>query len=215
MVALLTLAALLPAWTYAGDSKIHDKNKFQQIRSMEDGKWNFDPGLYYITMHKNYSGGEWYGFARIRWKESKSNVKRVATSRMAQIPLEVETVNRLNHQIDSIQPIVTEETVRSSERMVDIVYPEYKEDFQELGVSITESLSYCILKGKNGVDKACESLTTDYEALCSEIEYVHKEGPGYEIEPTKRRLAYEDARDRMRQLAVACSKLRKYVDTQL
>ena len=216
-VVIMALALFLnptDAWGQKTTTN-HDKNKFQQIRSMEDGTWNFDPGLYYITMHKSYSGGEWYGFARIRWKESKSDVKRVSTSRIAQIPLEIEAVNRINHQIDSIQPLVTEETIRSAERMVDIVYPQYKDDFNDLGESISEALAYCTLNGKHGVQEMCVSLATDYDEICSEIEYIHKQGPGYEIEPTKRQLAYEDARERLQKLAVSCSKLARYVSTQL
>lgn len=211
-IALIVLLGLVSN-TEANAQK-HDKSKFYQIRSMEDGTWNFTPGLYYITLHKSYSGGDWTGFFNIKFKESKSNVKRVATSRIAQVPLEVVTINHLNHQIDSIEPIVKEETIRSAERMVDIVYAQYKDDFTRLGNNIIESLEYTLEKSKGNLIDACNILQRDYDSLCSEIEYIHKQGPGYEIETTKRQLAYEDIKTRLTELAKSCSKLAMVATTQ-
>ncbi len=194
----------------------HDEDKFRQIRSMEDGEWNFSPSYYYYYTHKNYSGGYSTGFLGVnkRFREDKSNVKRVGPSRAAQIPLEVLTMKHLDNQIDSIQPLVIEEGIRSAERMVDIIYPQYKEDFEALGASITESIKYSMeFSSVGGVAEACSKLQMEYDAICSEIEYMHQQGPGYEIEPTKRQIAYEDARVRMTELAYACSKFAMYVST--
>lgn len=212
-IALVALMTLVPFLGNAQTTTFnHDKSKYQVIRSTEDGTWGFTPGLYFYITHKNYSGAYFRGF-KVKFKESKSNVKRVSVPRMAQIPIEMQTVSRINHQIDTITPLVTEELIRSAERQVDITYPMFKDDFQELGESITQYLSYCTMSGKKGIAEACLSLQMDYDSLCSEIEYIHKQGPGYEIEPTKRQIAYEDARARMQKLEVACAKLARYVST--
>ncbi len=58
-----------------------------EVQAMEvDGErpWDFAPDWYYYFLHKNYSGTEmywkWAGFKsgyRVRFKEEKSNVKRI------------------------------------------------------------------------------------------------------------------------------------------
>lgn len=210
---MMGLFSLFPSVAYAQYTTFnHDSSKYQVIRSTEDGTWGFTPGAYFYVTHKSYSGAYLSGF-KVKFKESKSNVKRVSVPRIAQIPLEVSTVNRLNHQIDSIQPLLTEETIRSAERMVDITYSQYKDDFQEYGESITESLAYCLKNGGTGILEACETLQQDYDEICSAIEYIHQQGPGYEIEPTKRQIAYEDVKQRLSELETSCDKLVRYVST--
>ena len=68
---------------------VHDDQKFKQWRSMENGPWDFAPDWYYYFLHKNYSGAEmywkWAGFKsgyRVRFKEEKSNVKRIMPVRI-------------------------------------------------------------------------------------------------------------------------------------
>lgn len=215
-IAFPLLFVAICATSFDAGAQKHDEDKFRQIRSMEDGEWNFSPSYYYYYTHKNYSGGYSTGFLGInkRFREDKSNVKRVGPSRAAQIPLEVLTMKHLDSQIDSIRPLVIEEGVRSAERMVDIIYPQYKEDFEALGASIAESITYSMgYTSFGGVAEACNKLQMEYDAICSEIEYIHMQGPGYEMEPTKRQIAYEDARVRMTELAYACSKFAMYVST--
>lgn len=209
---IITLVILLSVFIPQMEAQKHDKSKFYQIRSMEDGKWQFTPGLYYWTLHRKYSGAYWSGL-NIKTKESKSNVKRVATPRAAQIPLEIKAINHLNSQIDSIQPVVNEETIRSAQRMVDIVYPQYKDSFMELGKTISESLAYCMSKSGGKMSDACEHIQMEYDVICSEIEYMRKTGIGNEVEPTKRQLTYEDARNRLTDLSKSCGKLVRYVDS--
>lgn len=198
----------------------HDPDKYNQIRSMENGDWYFSPGWYYYMFHKKYSGAykkwEWRGFKSgyvIKFDEKKSNVKRVFTPRSAQVPLEALTIRHLDNQIDSIQPLVTEESIRTGERMIDIVYPQYEEDFKTLGESITESLSYSSKKSNGKLTEACYQLQMEYDVICSSIEYIHKQGPQYGIETTKRQLAYEEAKKKMTKLAQSCSKLARLAAT--
>lgn len=214
---MLGLMVALPLCSYA---QHHDKQKYYQIRSMENGTWDFAPDWYYYVMHKSYSGAEtywkWQGFKSglyVRFKEGKASTKRCAVPRAAQVPIEVATIDRLNNQIDSIQPIVTEETIRVLERNVDVIYPLYKDDFEELGNSIKDSLLYIVEHGKGMLNEACYELQGEYDAICSEIEYIHQQGVGNEIETTKRQLVYEDAKERLTNLANSCFKLAYYSST--
>jgi hypothetical protein len=56
---------------------------------MENGPWDFSPDWYYYFLHKDYSGAEkywkWRGFKsgyHIRFKENKSDVKRIMPTRI-------------------------------------------------------------------------------------------------------------------------------------
>lgn len=212
---MIFIMALFPISSIGKVTKKNYKSMQYQLRSMEDGKWEFNPGDYYVLGHKSYSGGYYTWNLHIKWKESRSNVKRVGPSRLAQIPLENMAASHIQAQIDSIQPLVEEEAIRTMERMVDIVYPQYEEEFKELGNCISEALTYTELKTGTKYSSACLDLQMEYDAICSEIEYIHEQGnPECQMETTKRQLAYEDARLRMKELAKACFKLANLAQTE-
>lgn len=70
-------------------SIVSDCEKQKQWKSMENGPWDFAPDWYYFFLHKKYSGAEMYwkwdwfnsGF-RVRFKEPKSDVKRIMPVRV-------------------------------------------------------------------------------------------------------------------------------------
>lgn len=199
-------------------TKIHDSEKYKQIRSMENGTWDFGAGTWYWTWHNNYSGAYWrwrFGVPpwKIKYRETDSDTKRCGIPREAQTPLEMLAVQELNHQIDSIKPLVIEETIRSAERMIDITYNMYEDDFKDYGQKIKKILTYCLAKGDKGIDKACMSIQMEYEAICSSIEYIHEQGPGSEIEPTKRQIAYEDAKVSLDNLLKSSIKLMRLANS--
>lgn len=218
VAVVLAATCLSPGCVSAKVSKKHDKEKFYQVRSMEDGKWGFGAGTWYWTWHNDYSGASWhwkFGFPpyEIKFKESESDTRRVGPSRAAQIPLEVAAMNRINVQIDSIQPLVVEETIRSAERMVDVTYAMYLDDFRDYDDNIRKALLYCIEHGDEGIRRACVKVQEEYDCVCSSIQYVHEQGPGNEMEPTKRQIAYEEARRRLGEILRTCRKLVRLTST--
>ena len=81
--------------TVTAQQPVHDSQKEHQIRSMEQGHWDFSPDWWYLLFHKNYSGAskkwEWRGFKsgwRVVFKESDSNVKTVAPRREKQVAVQ-------------------------------------------------------------------------------------------------------------------------------
>lgn len=88
-ILLLCLLGMTMASGLHAQRKANDKEKQRQWRSMENGPWNFAPDWYYFFLHKKYSGAEmywkWAGFQsgfRVRFKEHKSNVKRIMPTRV-------------------------------------------------------------------------------------------------------------------------------------
>lgn len=210
----------LVTFVFASFAQKHDKEKYYQIRSMETGSWKFAPEFYYGLMHSKYSGAEAYWSWSLsnfglhyRFKESKSNCRTIAPRRVVQIEEEIIVNKHVQHQIDSITPLVTEEIARALERNVDVVYPIYKEDFEQLGSSITEGITFAMEKSKGKLKELCDILQTEYETVCSQIEYIHKQGPGNEVESTKRQLVYEDAKEKLTNLAKASYNLAYYSTT--
>ena len=85
------IALMLMGCPYSGHAQrpTKDKEKARQWQSMENGPWDFAPDWYYFLLHKKYSGAEmywkWAGFQsgfRVRFKEHKSNVKRIMPTRV-------------------------------------------------------------------------------------------------------------------------------------
>lgn len=208
--SLIVMILLMASVTGYAQMKKNDDQKFQQWRSMENGKWGFSPGLYYATTHKAYSGANLLGS---RMKEENSNVKRCSKPRIDQVA-EAELVNvRSGEQLDKIEALSKEELIREAERLVDIDYIEYKGYFQNLQKVITENLQYAYEKSGGKLYNAILSLQDENDRICAEIEYIHKQGPDYQIEPTKRQIAYQESREKMTELASATVSLAKYAYT--
>ena len=75
---LLILITLLGSLKCFAQYPVHDKQKENQIRSMEQGHWDFSPDWWYYLFHKKYSGAsqrwEWHGFKsgwRVHFDESR------------------------------------------------------------------------------------------------------------------------------------------------
>lgn len=88
-VITLCLFSLLAASGIQAQVPVRDDEKKKQWQSMENGPWDFAPDWYYYFLHKGYSGAEmywkWAGFKsgfRVRFKESKSNIKRIMPTRV-------------------------------------------------------------------------------------------------------------------------------------
>lgn len=212
----LFLLCSLP--TYA-QQDVYDKSKFKQWNSMENGDWDFAPDWYYYSLHKNYSGAhwkwEWHGFKsgpRIYFYEDRSNQKRVFIERLAHILTVEETKRKTQAELDTITPIFIEETERSVERNVDLMYSQYKHDFEKLQNFISQSLTFCLLKSNGKLIEVISLIQRSNDFILNDIDYVHKTGVGYEMENTKRQIAYEEALKKMKRVAKTSQNLVMYAN---
>lgn len=132
---------------------VHDDQKFKQWRSMENGPWDFAPDWYYYFLHKNYSGTEmywkWAGFKsgyRVRFKEEKSNVKRIMPVRITAEETQRQKVSQVEKERAQIEELYKEELAREADRIVDVTYVSYKDEFNRMQDCITNGLLYCMNK---------------------------------------------------------------------
>lgn len=191
---------------------INDKSKTYQLRSMENGKWEFHPGWYYVTLHKNYSGGYWKGF-NIRWDVKKSNVGQIEPVRASEVGMEALTASSVQHQIDSIQSIAQEETIRSAERMADAIYFQYESKFKDAFAGIDEYTTIANDKSNGKLLEDALKIIEERDLLQAEIDYIHETGPTKQMEQAKRQLAYEDVMKRLDALHEKSYKLAYYAQT--
>ena len=174
---------------------------------MENGPWDFAPDWYYYLFHQNYSGASTYWAWRglesglhVRFRESDSNVKRIMPTRVVSEETQRQKVKEVETERAKIQELYDEDVARAADRNVDVVYPSFKDDFNRMQESISEGLLYCMEKSKGKMQYQIEQLTRQNELLCSNIEYIHRQGVGYELENTKREKAYIEAKKEMEQL---------------
>lgn len=184
---------------------VHDDQKEKQWRSMEVGPWNFAPGWYYYFLHKNYSGAEaywqWSGFHsgyKVRFKEQKSNVKTINPSRIISEETQRAKLDEVEKERTRIEELYKEDLAKQADRMIDVSYSTYKEHFNHMQDLILEGLTYCLQKSKGAMQYQVNDIVRQNEIVCSNIEYIHKTGVGYELENSKRQRAYEDARAEMK-----------------
>lgn len=186
---------------------VRDKQKEYQIRSMEQGHWDFSPDWWYYLFHKNYSGASlkwhWRGLKsgyRVHFDESRSNVKAVGSRREAQLATLLLKKKIVETERKQIEELNKEEIARAADRNVDLVYGKYKDLFAGMQSSITEGLTYCMIRSKGKLSKSIKELTDRNEVITSNISYLRKTGIGYELENVKREKGFAQAKKDMEEL---------------
>lgn len=212
LIWFIALSLFVPEVFAQKITYLNDKAKTYQLRSMENGKWEFHPGLYYITLHKSYSGGYWKGL-NIRWDVGKSNVKQIAPVRASEVGLEAIAANMVQHQVDTIETLTKEETVRSAERMVDLMYVQYESRFNETFKAIDELTTIINTKSKGQLLEEALEIIEEKHLLQAEIDYIHETGPTKQMEQAKRQLAYEEVLKKLETLKTKSYKLAYYAQT--
>ena len=168
---------------------------------------NFAPDWYYYLFHNSYSGASTYWAWRglhsglhVRFRESDSNVKRIMPTRVISEETQRKKMKEVETERAKIQELYDEDAAKAADRNVDLVYSSFKDDFNRMQESISEGLLYCMEKSKGKMQYQIEQLTRQNEILCSGIEYIRRQGVGFELENTKREKAYIKARKEMEQL---------------
>lgn len=206
IATLIAGAAMLamPMTIFAKTPKIRDQEKEKQWRSMENGLWEFAPGWYYYFLHKNYSGAykkwQWRGFKSgyvVKFDENKSNVKRIMPVRVTAEETQRQKLSQVEKERAHVEELYKEEVAREADRVVDVTYASYKDDFNRMQDCITDGLLYCLQKSDGELQYQVDEISRQNEILCADIAYIHKTGVGYELENAKRRQAYEEAKEKM------------------
>ena len=202
---MLALLMFVPLAGFAQYPEIqHDKQKEKQWRSMENGPWDFAPDWYYYIFHNSYSGAslswKWRGFHSrlgVDFDESDSNVKRIMPVRVIEEETQRQKVKKVNEEYEKIEELHKEEVERAADRNVDLIYTSFKDDFNRMQDRITEGLLFCMTKSGGKMKYQVNELSRENEIVCQNIEYIHKQGIGYELENAKRQQAYSDAKVKM------------------
>ena len=202
---MLALLMFVPLSGFALYTEVqHDTQQAKQWSTMENGPWDFAPDWYYYLFHKNYSGAslswKWRGFHSslgVDFDESDSNVKRIMPVRVIEEETQRQKVKKVNEEYEKIEELHKEEVERAADRNVDLIYTSFKDDFNRMQDRITEGLLFCMTKSGGKMKYQVNELSRENEIVCQNIEYIHKQGVGYELENAKRQQAYSDAKTKM------------------
>lgn len=204
---LLILCLTVLTMSVSAQAIVHDKQKEKQWQSMEDGPWDFSPGWYYYFMHHDYSGAEkywrWRGFKSgwdVRFNEEDSNVKRIMPTRILSEETQRQKEKKVEEEMALVKELHDEDLARAADRNIDLVYDNYKEDFERMQDAISEGLLFCLYKSDGKMQYQVTELSRQNEIVCQDIAYIHRQGVGYELENVKRQRAYTNAKQRMEEL---------------
>lgn len=205
-IGILFVACLLTAGVNAQVIQ-HDEQKEKQWRSMENGPWDFAPDWYYYLFHKDYSGAEtywaWRGFKsglHVRFKEEKSNVKRIMPTRVISEETQRQKEKKVEEEMALVKELHQEEVERAADRNVDLMYNMFKDDFNRMQERIAEGLLFVQQKTDGKMNYQVTELSRQNDIVCKNIEYIHRQGIGYELENAKRQKAYMEAKEEMEKL---------------
>lgn len=204
---LFVIVGMLYSLTASAQYLTYDDQKEKQWKSMENGPWDFSPAWYYYLLHKKYSGGETYwqwrflksGW-RVRFKESKSNVKRIMSTRITAEETQRQKMKEAEKERTKIEELYKEEVARAADRNVDMVYSAFKSDFDRMQKSISDGLLFCMQRSKGKLKFQVDELTRQNEMICQDIAYIHRTGVGYELENAKRQKAYQQYKKQMKEI---------------
>ena len=205
-IGILFVACLL---TTGANAQViqHDEQKEKQWRSMENGPWDFAPDWYYYIFHKDYSGAEtywaWRGFKsglHVRFKEEKSNVKRIMPTRIISEETQRQKEKKVEEEMALVKELHQEEVERAADRNVDLMYNMFKDDFNRMQERIAEGLLFVQQKTDGKMNYQVTELSRQNDIVCKNIEYIHRQGIGYELENAKRQKAYMEAKEEMEKL---------------
>ena len=178
-IGILFVACLLTAGVNAQVIQ-HDEQKEKQWRSMENGPWDFAPDWYYYLFHKDYSGAEtywaWRGFKsglHVRFKESKSNVKRIMPTRVISEETQRQKEKKVEEEMALIKELHQEEVERAADRNVDLMYNMFKDDFNRMQERIAEGLLFVQQKTDGKMNYQVTELSRQNDIVCKNIEYIH------------------------------------------
>ena len=205
-IGILFVACLLTTGVNAQVIQ-HDEQKEKQWRSMENGPWDFAPDWYYYLFHKDYSGAEtywaWRGFKsglHVRFKEEKSNVKRIMPTRIISEETQRQKEKKVEEEMALVKELHQEEVERAADRNVDLMYNMFKDDFNRMQERIAEGLLFVQQKTDGKMNYQVTELSRQNDIVCKNIEYIHRQGIGYELENAKRQKAYMEAKEEMEKL---------------
>lgn len=208
---ILTLTVLAIAVPIDGMAQMvqiqRDKQKEKQLRSMEVGPWDFGPDWYYFFLHKKYSGAKavwkWHGFEsgyEVEFDEGRSNVKRINPTRVASEEVQRMKVSKVEDERKKFDELCREDLANQADRMIDVSYPMYRDEFNRMQDVISQGLLYCMQKSHGELSKIIDELTRRNDVVCSNVAYIRKTGIGYELSNAKRQAAYEDAKTEMEEV---------------
>ena len=203
----LFILCCLTAMTVQAQTVVFDEQKQKQWQSMENGPWDFAPEWYYYFLHNGYSGAEkywrWRGFKsgyHVRFKEEDSDVKRIMPTRIISEETQRQKEQKVEEEMAMVKELHDEDVARAADRNVDLMYATFKDDFERMQDAISEGLLFCMYKSGGKMNYQVTQLSRQNEIVCTNIEYIHKQGIGYELENAKRQKAYTDAKHQMEEL---------------
>ena len=214
MTLLMSLTLAASTGMEAKTKGVSDDQKRKEWISMENGPWDFAPDWYYYFLHKSYSGAEmywkWAGFKsgyRVRFKEEKSNVKRIMPVRVVSEETQRQKVKKVEEERARIQPLHDEAVACQADRLVDLTYGIYKDEFNRMQNCISDGLLYCMNKSNGAMRRQVDDLTRQNEIICANIAYIHQQGLNHQLENSKRQQAYEEQKVAMTELVGRTARL--------
>lgn len=211
---LLLAVAMLFAISGYSQTIVNDPQKRKLWSSMEHGKWDFAPDWYYLLFHKNYSGAEaywqWAGFdsgIRVRFKVEKSNVKQIGPVRVTSAATQTIKKKSAIKERDYIYEPFKEDVANQADRLVDVTYSSYEDEFNRMQNVIEEGLLICMNKSKGQLKRQVDDINRQNAIICENISYIHKSGPEGQLSNSKRQKAYEEAKKEMSKLVRKTTKL--------
>ena len=197
---MLAFAAVILFDCHAQTVQIVDDEEKRKIwQSMEGGEWGFSPGFYYWLLHKNYSGASLKGFS-VKFDAGKSNVGQIAPVRITAAATQNIKRKEAKKEKERIHEPYKEDLANHADRVVDVSYTTYKDEFNRMQDIIEEGLLICMNRSRGEMHRAVEEIMRKNSIVCENISYIHDTRVDSQLSNSRRQKAYEEAKAEMQTL---------------
>lgn len=179
-------------------------DKAMQWRSMENGKWSFNPIVAWYHINIPYTGSYGVGF-----KESLSTVGRFGPTRVEEDTLQSQKLGRIKVERDTMALLLAEDLLRAADRLYDRHVDDYRKKFDKLSKVVDDAMDYCRLYAGTRLSKTLNSLDDQVRAAKENFDLIGKS----QLESAKRRERYEASVSEMQKLADAAFQIARLVKT--
>lgn len=194
---------------------IYDRSKHYQLRSMEEGPWDFDPVWWYYWNHRSYSGAKskwrWHGFESgyyVRFNENHYAPNAKQRSRMlAEAIVARKKYEKVTNAADKVYK---RELLSVADRAKDVAWSACSDRYNKLLLLFTRRMSE--YRTNIGVDDRYRAYALEQRKIASAISYMKS----HYVRNADRQKAYAQQLEGLERLIVSLnSSLKTYYSQQI
>ena len=130
---------------------------------------------------------------KVKFDKKKSKYGQIGEVRLMENAVQKLRLKKAREEQNALDSMFRIESANALDRMVDVHYDNYKDEFNEYMTVIERNLKYAMAHSNVITRELVFKLQEKYSMVCEDIKYLHATGNKAELENVKRQAGYEKA----------------------